>query len=80
MDSTPTAFDKAHTGLWTSLQKHLATVYAAEAAYRQAVAFAPGVPFAAADATADQLGSTPTASSATPCGTFLRTKPRSWTS
>ncbi|TPG71714.1 hypothetical protein [Hymenobacter nivis] len=57
MDSpTPTAaFDKARTGLWTSLQKHLATVYAAEAAYRQAVAFAPDVPFAAADATDDQL-------------------------
>ncbi|OGX90680.1 hypothetical protein [Hymenobacter coccineus] len=53
---TPTAaFDKARTGLWTSLQKHLATVYAAEAAYRQAVAFAPDVPFAAAAATADQL-------------------------
>ena len=57
MDSAPptAAFDKARTGLWTSLQKHLAAVYAAEAAYRRAVAFAQDFPFAAASATADQL-------------------------
>ncbi|MGI4883800.1 MAG: hypothetical protein ACRYFR_02445 [Janthinobacterium lividum] len=37
------------------MQKHLATVYAAEAAFRQSVAFAQDFPFTAAAATADQL-------------------------
>ncbi|WP_035561273.1 hypothetical protein [Hymenobacter sp. IS2118] len=56
MDSpAPTVFDKARLGLWTSLEKHLATVYAAEAAFRKAVAFADTVPFAASSATAEQL-------------------------
>ncbi|MBF9222033.1 hypothetical protein [Hymenobacter ruricola] len=51
-----TSFDKARTGLWTSLQKHLATVYAAETAFARAVAFADGAfPFAASAATAEQL-------------------------
>lgn len=49
----PSPFDKARAGLWASLQKHLATVYAAEAAFARAVAFADAFPFAAA--TADQL-------------------------
>ncbi len=56
MDTTaPNAFDKARLGLWTSLEKHLSAVYAAEAAFRKAVAFAEAVPFAAASATAEQL-------------------------
>jgi hypothetical protein len=56
MSSDLTAFDKARTGLWTSLQKHLATVYAAETAFAQAGAFANGeFPFAASAATAEQL-------------------------
>ena len=55
-DTTPSTFDKARTGLWTSLQKHLATVYTAEAAYAKAVAFAEGTfPFAASAASAEQL-------------------------
>lgn len=33
------AFDKARTGLWTSLQKHLLTVYAAEKSFLAATAF-----------------------------------------
>lgn len=58
MSDTPSVFDKARTGLWSSLQKHLATVYAAEAAFGQAVAFAEGsFPFAAAAASADHLHS-----------------------
>ena len=53
---TISVFDKARTGLWTSLQKHLATVYAAEAAFAQATAFADGTfPFAASSASAEQL-------------------------
>ena len=47
------SFDKARAGLWASLQKHLATVFAAEAAFTRAVAFAEAFPFATA--TADQL-------------------------
>ena len=57
-DSDPAAsspFDKARTGLWASLQKHLATIYAAEAAFTRAVAFADAFPFAANYATAEQL-------------------------
>ena len=55
-DTSPSTFDKARTGLWTSLQKHLTTVYAAEAAFVKAVAFAGGTfPFAASVASAEQL-------------------------
>ena len=55
-DTSPSTFDKARTGLWTSLQKHLATVYAAETAFARAVAFANGsFPFAASAASADEL-------------------------
>lgn len=51
-----TSFDKARIGLWTSLQKHLGAVYAAETAYARAVAFANGeFPFAASAATGEQL-------------------------
>ena len=57
MSETPAStFDKARMGLWTSLQKHLATVYEAEAGFAQAVAFAHGTfPVAASAATADEL-------------------------
>ncbi|OGX84135.1 hypothetical protein BEN47_16795 [Hymenobacter lapidarius] len=51
----PSTFDKARAGLWASLQKHLTTVYAVEAAFAQAVAFAEAFPFAASSASADQL-------------------------
>ena len=54
-NSTPSAFDKARMGLWTSLQKHLVTVYEAEAAYRKAVAFADAFPFSASSANVEQL-------------------------
>ena len=51
-----TLFDKARTGLWTSLQKHLATVYEAETTFAQAVAFADGVfPFVTSSASSEQL-------------------------
>ena len=54
-EPTITAFDKARLGLCTSLQKHLATVYAADNAFNRAVAFADGnFPFAASAASADQ--------------------------
>jgi hypothetical protein len=49
------AFDKARTGLWASLQKHLTTVYEAEAAYARATAFAEAFPFAVSSASPDQL-------------------------
>ncbi|MBF9143406.1 hypothetical protein [Hymenobacter properus] len=49
------AFDKARTGLWTSLQKHLASVYEAETAFARATAFAEAFPFAASAASAEQL-------------------------
>jgi hypothetical protein len=53
--TTANAFDKARTGLWMSLQKHLTTVYDAEAAFAQATAFAEAFPFAASSASAEQL-------------------------
>lgn len=57
MSETPlSTFDKARLGLWTSLQKHLAAVYAADAAFARAVAFAGGTfPFANSAATAEEL-------------------------
>ena len=55
-ETSPSTFDKARTGLWISLQKHLATVYAAETAFARSVAFANGIfPFAASAASADEL-------------------------
>lgn len=55
-DSTSaTAFDKARTGLWVSLQKHLATVYEAEAAFAQATAFVESFPFAISAASPEQV-------------------------
>jgi hypothetical protein len=53
--ATPSAFDKARTGLWTSLQKHLTTVYAAESAFVKAVAFTDSFPFPASAASEEQL-------------------------
>ena len=53
--SSATAFDKARTGLWTSLQKHLETVYEAEAVFARATAFAAAFPFAASAASEEQL-------------------------
>lgn len=49
------AFDKARTGLWVSLQKHLSTVYAAEKDFRAATAFAHEFPFSAAALEPQQL-------------------------
>ena len=53
--ASPSAFDKARTGLWTSLQKHLATVYAAESTFVKAVAFTDAFPFPASAASEEQL-------------------------
>ncbi|WP_210517970.1 hypothetical protein [Hymenobacter terricola] len=53
--ASPSTFDKARTGLWTSLQKHLATVYDADRAFAQAVAFAQEFPFATSVASEEQL-------------------------
>ncbi|GAA3999703.1 hypothetical protein GCM10022408_08360 [Hymenobacter fastidiosus] len=46
--ASPSAFDKARTGLWASLQKHLETVYAAEKDFRAATAFTDAFPFSPA--------------------------------
>ncbi|MCA8831344.1 hypothetical protein [Hymenobacter pini] len=43
--AAPSAFDKARTGLWASLQKHLHTVYAAEQDFRSATRFTDTFPF-----------------------------------
>ncbi|MBH8567726.1 hypothetical protein KB206_02445 [Microvirga sp. STS02] len=53
--ASPSAFDKARTGLWTSLQKHLTTVYAAESAFVKAVAFTDSFPFPASVGSEQQL-------------------------
>ena len=53
--ASPSAFDKARTGLWTSLQKHMTTVYAAESAFAKAVAFTDSFPFATSAASEEQL-------------------------
>ncbi|WP_022822435.1 hypothetical protein [Hymenobacter norwichensis] len=53
-EPTTAAFDKARTGLWTSLQKHLLTVYAAEKSFLTATAFAEAFPFALHTATEEQ--------------------------
>ncbi len=49
------AFDKARTGLWGSLQKHLAAVYEAETDFARATAFAAAFPFRVSEATEEQL-------------------------
>ena len=53
--SAASAFDKARTGLWTSLQKHLAAVYEADTAFGRATAFAEKFPFPLSAATPEQL-------------------------
>jgi hypothetical protein len=55
-ESNPSAaFDKARTGLWTSLQKHLATVYEADAGFTRATAFTDAFPFPPSAANEEQL-------------------------
>ncbi|WP_375435646.1 hypothetical protein [uncultured Hymenobacter sp.] len=49
------AFEKARTGLWTSLQKHLISVYGAEKAFLASVAFVDEFPFALHTANEEQL-------------------------
>jgi hypothetical protein len=49
------AFDRARTGLWGSLQKHLALIYQAEAAFAKSVAFAEAFPFSPSSVEAEQL-------------------------
>ncbi|RPD50233.1 hypothetical protein DNI29_05400 [Hymenobacter sediminis] len=53
-DATSAAFEKARTGLWTSLQKHLAAVYGAEKSFLAATAFVEAYPFALHTATEEQ--------------------------
>ncbi|GAB3634979.1 hypothetical protein GCM10027422_05690 [Hymenobacter arcticus] len=48
-ETSITAFDRARTGLWASLQKHLTLIYQAEAAFVKAVAFTDSFPFLAAE-------------------------------
>lgn len=52
--STP-GFDRARAGLWTSLQKHLVPLYAAEAAFLKASAFATEFPFSVGSVPAEAL-------------------------
>lgn len=54
-EPTTTAFERARTGLWLSLQKHLALIYQAEAGFSKAVAFADAFPFSPASTEAEQL-------------------------
>jgi hypothetical protein len=49
------AFERARTGLWVSLQKHLILIYQAERAFVNAVAFADSFPFLIASVEAEQL-------------------------
>jgi hypothetical protein len=53
--NTVNAFERARTGLWVSLQKHLALIYQAEAAFTKSVAFTDTFPFAPALVEAEQL-------------------------
>ena len=52
--STP-GFDRARAGLWASLQKHLVPLYATEAAFLKASAFATEFPFATSSVPAEAL-------------------------
>lgn len=54
-DDTISAFERARTGLWISLQKHLALIYQAEEAFVKAVTFADSFPFVIASVEAEQL-------------------------
>jgi hypothetical protein len=55
IETTNTAFERARTGLWVNLQKHLALIYQAEAAFAKSVAFADSFPFSVASVEAEQL-------------------------
>jgi hypothetical protein len=52
---TISAFERARTGLWVSLQKHLALIYQSESAFSKAVAFADSFPFSVGSVEAEQL-------------------------
>jgi hypothetical protein len=52
---TISAFERARTGLWVSLQKHLILIYQAEKAFAKAVAFTDSFPFSIASVEAEQL-------------------------
>lgn len=52
---TTSAFERARTGLWVSLQKHLALIYQAETAFKASVAFADSFPFSTTSVEAGQL-------------------------
>ena len=52
--STP-GFERARAGLWASLQKHLAPLYAAEAAFLKASAFTAEFPFSVGSVPAEAL-------------------------
>jgi hypothetical protein len=54
-ETSSTAFERARTGLWLSLQKHLALIYQAEKAFAKAVAFTDSFPFSTASVEAEQL-------------------------
>ncbi|MFD1874650.1 hypothetical protein [Hymenobacter bucti] len=54
-EPTSTAFERARTGLWTSLQKHLALIYQAETTFAKSVAFADSFPFSPALVEAEPL-------------------------
>lgn len=54
-ETTSIAFERARTGLWISLQKHLALIYQAEGAFSKAVAFADSFPFSTDSVEAEQL-------------------------
>jgi hypothetical protein len=54
-EPTSTAFERARTGLWTSLQKHLTLIYQAESDFGKAVAFADTFPFSPAAVEEGQL-------------------------
>jgi len=54
-EPTNSAFERARTGLWTSLQKHLLLIYQAETAFTKSVAFADAFPFSPAAVEEEQL-------------------------
>jgi hypothetical protein len=54
-ETSSTAFERARTGLWLSLQKHLALIYQAEKAFAKSVAFSDTFPFSTASVEAEQL-------------------------
>jgi hypothetical protein len=48
-------FERARTGLWISLQKHLALIYQAERTFIKAISFTDSFPFLIASVEAEQL-------------------------